>query len=561
MKKQHRYNIDSMLMRLCKIKARSKGYYSDEPQYKSYCTKLYNATKEGKGLAGLAGDANNEATAERLTKLFKAIGFPYRVEASGKFLDFYDLNPDAEDPILFDDDAEDVFYDQFGKVVNFKVLISQFYDRDEKVKAYVEKNLSSKRQAKKTEPKIEREEEVVKAQEKAEMPKSARKTAKAKVEKEDVDVPDIEQDEDSSEPIVEETAKSSKGSSSKSGVLGGLKYDVLSADQFLTEYKRVTKDYPSPKDRLVKMGSLRIQGSKLIRAFGKGLPDYYGSDEQYILWCLKIDELGFVIITNRDPYTSDEEESANVWYSENLNWSVKLMLEPSSSISETECDHASHFFGDTFFDKGFKIDNTTCDKSVSQQKAPSKKANPYSIFDVAVNADAWSDKTGKYVWYLLTVEDSYRIWKNAGGALYPPTKVAESDDIVQWNKLKDFFGSEPFEATQNNRTYYHYPVVLAFLGSGTLYEDTPPCLFGFSFHELDNDRVTFYVHSYPFADSFGGERFSQLEEHLLFDCLSLQSFLSHVDIDMSPVYPCKKRRKRKKNEDALNDCGSCDNDD
>lgn len=148
MKKQNRTYTDSILMRLCKNKARQKGYYSDEPQYKAYCTKLYNATKEGRGLSGLAGDASNVDTAERLTKIFKAIGFPYRVEAQGKFLDFYDINPDADEPILFDDEAEDVFYDQFGKVVNFKILISQFYDRDDKVKKYVEKILSQKSRAK-----------------------------------------------------------------------------------------------------------------------------------------------------------------------------------------------------------------------------------------------------------------------------------------------------------------------------------------------------------------------------------------------------------------------------
>lgn len=148
MKKQNRTYTDSILMRLCKNKARQKGYYSDEPQYKAYCTKLYNATKEGRGLSGLAGDASNVDTAERLTKIFKAIGFPYRVEAQGKFLDFYDINPDADEPLLFDDEAEDVFYDQFGKVVNFKILISQFYDRDDKVKKYVEKILSQKSRAK-----------------------------------------------------------------------------------------------------------------------------------------------------------------------------------------------------------------------------------------------------------------------------------------------------------------------------------------------------------------------------------------------------------------------------
>jgi len=558
-----------MLMRLCKIKARSKGYYSDEPQYKSYCTKLYNATKEGKGIAGLAGDANNEATAERLTKLFKAIGFPYRVEASGKFLDFYDLNPDAEDPILFDDDAEDVFYDQFGKVVNFKVLISQFYDRDEKVKAYVEKNLSSKRQAKKTEPKIEREEEAVEAEEKVEMPKPVRKTAKAKVEK--VVEPTIDPKETEDEQVVEaKQIKPSKKTKKFDGQLGGLNYEVLTRDEWLQEYERATDGYKMAKrDRQVLISRIeQMSGAELQEKFGDSFissteNSFYSGDREWVAkWALRIEELGIVTITSARRYSDNDSTKFPESFLKTNRWEIKLLLEPKqSSITKLQCDHASHFFGDTFFGQKVEQPFYGCQETSSSTKeTPSKPANPYSIFDVAVNADAWSDKTGKYVWYLLTVEDSYRIWKNAGGALYPPTKVAESDDIGQWNKLKDFFGSEPFEATQNNRTYYHYPVVLAFLGSGTLYEDTPPCLFGFSFHELDNDRVTFYVHSYPFADSFGGKRFIDSEKHILNDCLSLQSFLSHVDIDMSLVSPCKKRRKRMKIEEKLNDCTSCGND-
>ena len=555
MKKQHSNNIDSMLMRLCKIKARSKGYYSDEPQYKSYCTKLYNATKEGKGIAGLAGDANNEATAERLTKLFKAIGFPYRVEASGKFLDFYDLNPDAEDPILFDDDAEDVFYDQFGKVVNFKVLISQFYDRDEKVKAYVEKNLSSKRQAKKTEPKIEREEEVVEAEEKVEIPKSkpVSKTAKSKVEKEDVDVPDIEQDEDSSEPIVEETAKSSKGSSSKSGVLGGLKYDVLSANQFLTEYKRVTKDYPSPKDRLLKMGSLRIQGSKLIRAFGKGLPDYYGSDEQYILWCLKIDELGFVIITNRDPYTSDEEESANVWYSENLNWSVKLMLEPLHSINEKQCDHTSHFFGDTFFDKGFKITSSAC--------SPNDTTNAAQLSYDVVKSGSWTDGNTTYTWEVLTQETALQFPRMFGGYRGSVNIASNDNGLSSWADLKIFLDPAEAHELANNSQYMivTYPIVLKVKNAKGIDAHPYPSLYTFSYR-YTNDKLDeqFYVTAYRFTDTHkksldtspDQDRYEYIENN----CDALKSFIKYAQLDLKTTRICTRRKKW----NGMSDCSSCD---
>lgn len=322
--KQYSERRDKVLMQLCKKAARKKGLDPDEPSYKAYCSRLYNQTMQGKGLSGLASDMNIEQTADRLRSLFSAIGFPYEPIIDGDFIDYL-RKGSTTTSVITEEQAEALFYKQFGRVVNFEKLVSQFWDNDNSVKAWIDSVTSS-----------------------------------APAQKED-------QPEPSAPAIPSSRKRLSEADGKFQGEFGGLKFKTYSAAEGAA---RTNNLHGSGK-----LSSIRgLTGQKLIELFG--YPTEYDTfkntdDKSFGFWLIDIEDLGIFEIHDYKAWTPIESGDAlaanSQKFLENDQWSISFWSKkPVYMLDEKECDHASHFFGDTAFQEKVEFPFVGCEENPTQ---------------------------------------------------------------------------------------------------------------------------------------------------------------------------------------------------
>lgn len=318
-KKSYKETRDKVLMNLCKKAARKRGLDPDEPSFKAYCTRLYNQTMQGKGLSDFASDRDAKENAERLNKVFKALGFCITVKADGQFIDFYTCDTNN---YIDSDDVKARYYRQYGKEINFDDLISQFWASRPAIKTYVESLIN------------------------APSPTST--------------IPEA----------VPEQSTETKPSSNGGKVLGGLKYQVLSTNE---------AEQLSNKGYVVGFRVSRINGisgDQLIAKFGDPTDIFWPIEgKTFGYWRLKIADTGYFDIRDYRALTPSDTGNADrdsmndyLSWKKNKLWSIAVVFHKSRTVmTDKECDHASHFFADSFFEGKVEFPFEGCDEVPAQQ--------------------------------------------------------------------------------------------------------------------------------------------------------------------------------------------------
>lgn len=322
---------DKVLMNLCKKAARKRGLDPEEPSFKAYCTRLYNQTMQGKGLSDFASDRDAADGAERLNKVFKNVGFYYEARADGNFIDFVTPQNAYAD---YDAVARE-FRKRFGTEINFDKLVSQFWASDPATKAFVEKHSTAS-----TEP-----------------------------------------TPPPNEPSKSVPQKRTKSADEGTGVIGGLKFKVLNEEEYEKFSENGFEGYRVS-------GIDGLTGSYLSSIFGFPTFTEWGADEKtYGSWFLKIEDLGYFEISDYKSFspsktgsTTQDAQADFANFGANEQWSIGFRYTGKRNwqLTKKECDHASHFFGDTVFKGKVKFPFEGCDEVPNAE--PSKRV-PQSLHD------------------------------------------------------------------------------------------------------------------------------------------------------------------------------------
>jgi hypothetical protein len=312
---------------------------------------------QGKGLADYVSDADAEANAKRLTDLFKAINFPFKVSAEGKFIDFYGKSSNAWVDI---DDVASAFRSLYGGEVNFNSLISQFYAQDSAVRAFIEKHTGQSV----TVPTQSAASKAGRGKAAKQQPKSAPAT------------PPTSPATPPTSPAASPSRRNVTDFKPKE-VLGGLKFRVMQHDND-ADVKIMLKNRLG--GRVSRITGLNF--SQLIEIFG--LPSRLGwsdDDKSHGEWFIQIADTGFFSIYDYKAFSKsetgdkefDERKDAESFYNNEV-WSIGVRSADARGMpmmTKQECDHASHFFADSIFRGTVEFPFVGCEEKPDTQPLPS----------------------------------------------------------------------------------------------------------------------------------------------------------------------------------------------
>jgi hypothetical protein len=359
-KQQHTDHRDKVLMAMCRKAAKKRGLDPDEPSFKAYCTRLYNQTMQGAGLSDFASDSDANVAAKRLNKIFENVEFPYRAQADGAFVDFYS----GQDFVEFDD-VERAFRSKFGNEANFEKLTSPFWASDPSTKAFVEKYTGSSSSANPSSPAP-----ISKPEPTAKKKRTEPKTEPAPKITPNWDPNDDRQNHFALTEALEQTLKASgKPIGHHAGLLGGLQWANLRYDDAYILMKRGVTSSGAHVSSISNM-----TGARLIELFGLPTALGWSSDNKmYARWQLYIADTVYFEIHDYKmfvPSTSGvlpaRVEADNQALLDNQSWSIHILYDDTKRkgypvITEEECDHGSHFFGDSVFQNAVRFPFKGCD--------------------------------------------------------------------------------------------------------------------------------------------------------------------------------------------------------
>lgn len=322
---------DKVLMNLCKKAARKRGLDPDEPSFKAYCTRLYNQTMQGKGLSDFASDRDAVDGAERLNKVFKNVGFYYEARPDGIFIDFVTPQNTYADYDL----VASEFRKRFGTEINFDKLVSQFWAKDPATKAFVEKHLAGQSETTPQE----------------------------------------------TEPTKSVPQKSTRSGYEGTGVIGGLKFKVLTEEEYEKFSENGFEGYKVS-------GIDGLTGSYLGSIFGfPTFTEWTADEKSYGSWFLKIEDLGYFEISDYKSFspsktgsTIKDAQADFAKFTANEQWSIGFRYTGNRNwqLTKKECDHASHFFGDSVFKGKVKFPFEGCEEVPNAEPS---KPTPQSLHD------------------------------------------------------------------------------------------------------------------------------------------------------------------------------------